>query len=586
MSAAGQRKAEEAFALASRGEAAAARKLLETYLRVRSGDSVARLALARILYETPAAKVDREASLAHFEAAANASDDPHEAWYHHVVALMGMDRTYAAWMLCDAALQRYPNDPMFLLMRGQAKVACGMSGLALDDLASAQKAYPSAEALMSIANISLYASNVSAETQRDHFIALGRALETDANVRTPEVPIDRAITRASTRAKGNAIVVALVSQDFREHPVAWFIESLLTHADPARLAFVLVHTAPAQDSGTERLRCLAARFEGTSGSSFHDVHALDDVALATFVRTLRVDRGQRVDVAIDLGGHTVGGRLGAFVHRLAPIQATYLGHPVTTGLRAIDIRIVDSLTDPVGSEHLSTERLARLDPCFVCYGPPAGAPVLARSESPTIRFGSFNAITKVSDVCALLWSRVLLANPGSTLVLKGATLAEASLRAFTRERFVKLGIDESRVQIFEPTTTTTEHLTAYNAIDIALDTFPYHGTTTTCEAMWMGVPVVSRIGDRHASRVGATLLNAVGLGDLCAKIDDEFVANASALARDAIRRNTLSGKGLDSLRSRMARSMLCDSADYANRFTLMIEGLVREYDERLADEAS
>jgi predicted O-linked N-acetylglucosamine transferase (SPINDLY family) len=102
----------------------------------------------------------------------------------------------------------------------------------------------------------------------------------------------------------------------------------------------------------------------------------------------------------------------------------------------------------------------------------------------------------------------------------------------------------------------------------------------------MGVPVVSRIGDRHASRVGATLLNAVGLGDLCAKNDDEFVASASALARDAIRRNTLSGTGLDSLRARMARSMLCDSEDYANRFTLMIEGLVREYDERLADEAS
>lgn len=547
----GQRKIDEAMVLARAGKIGDARRVLEPYLRAKPGDAEARLALACILSNIGPA--EREASLTHFEAAAMASDDPHETWFHHAQALTAMDRTLEAIGVCERALARYRDDPMFVFLRGQARMASGLSTLAIDDLKHAANVLDSADAWTAYANATLYASNVSPETQRDAFVRLGQLIEHHAGVR-------EAFAARSPRAN-EPLRLALVSQDFREHPVGWFIEALVRALDRSRVHVTCLHAAPLRDSATERL-ALAC-------DAFDDVSALDDAALCAMAR------GRHFDVAVDLAGHSAGSRLSAFARGLAPVQATYLGHPVTTGMSAIHARLVDSTTDPIGSDHLCVERLVRLDPVFIAFAPPRDAPEIAardRGANSPITFGSFNAVTKVSDACVALWSRVLSAVAGSRLLLKGATLAEPALRELTRKRFAACGVDASRVEVLAPTRTTREHLGAYSRIDIALDTLPYNGTTTTCEALWMGVPVVTRAGDRHASRVGASLLNGVGQGALVATSDDDFVRIATTLAADVSRPSTGSTRAQD-LRDSMARSALCDVKGLAERFTAALEAM-------------
>lgn len=552
----GQRKADEARALAQAGKPGDARRVLEQYLRARPGDAAARLALACILANGTVA--DREASLPQFEAAAMASDDPHEVWFHQAQALTVMDRPLAAWGVCDVALARYPGDPMFRFLRGQSKMAAGLSDDAIGELREVAGAGLINEAARGYANATLYASTVTATEQRDAFAALGHAIQ--ASVGT------RARIAARERRAGEALRIGLVSPDLREHPVGWFVEALMGGLDRARVHVTCLHAAPLRDSATDRLAKAADAFE--------DVSALDDTGLCAW------SRARGFDAVVDLAGHTVGGRLSAFAHGLAPVQATYLGHPVTTGMSAIDVRLVDSATDPVGSDALCVERLVRLDPVFIAFGVPRDAPEVAlrdRGNGGAITFGSFNAVTKISDACVAMWSRVLARVPGSRLLLKGATLAEPALRERTRQRFVACGVEGSRVEVLAPTRTPREHLEAYARVDVALDTFPYHGTTTTCEAMWMGVPVVTLAGDRHASRVGVSLLRAVGLSDLVARDEDDFVRIAASLADDRSRLESWRGMyGASGLRDTMAGSVLCDARGLAGRFVDAMESLCLE----------
>lgn len=558
----GQRKIDEAMALAHAGKPLEARRVLEQYTRARPGDAAARLALGLLLCSGGPAEL--EASLAHFEAAANASDEPHEAWFHQAQAMTMLDRPLASLGVCERALTRYRDDAMFIFLRGQARLAAGMSDGALGDLRHAAEMLDSADAWRTYANATLYAGSASAESQRDAFVRLGRLIEHDVGARTT--------LRPRVRRPKEPIRLALVSPDFREHPVGWFIETLIRELDASRIEVTCLNAAPIRDTATERI---AQR-----------VHAMDDVSGLSDDALCAMAQLRGFDVALDLAGHSAGSRLGAFARGLAPVQGTYLGHPVTTGVSAMDVRLVDSITDPAGSEHLCVERLVRLDPIFIAFGPPRDAPMAGPAPGPASRgasepivFGSFNAVTKISEACVALWSRVLREVAGSTLVLKGATLAEPALREHVRKRFVAHGVDAARVRVLSPTRTTREHLEAYRQIDIALDTFPYHGTTTTCEAMWMGVPVVTRVGDRHASRVGASILHATGvgaasLGALVAPDDDAFVRIAAGLARD---RSGLAGwRDTEGLRALMARSAVCDARGLAERFTAALESLVAE----------
>ncbi|MBX3358548.1 MAG: hypothetical protein KF745_08970 [Phycisphaeraceae bacterium] len=354
--------------------------------------------------------------------------------------------------------------------------------------------------------------------------------------------------------------LGLVSPDFRAHSVASFVESFLPHLK-GRLDVVCYYTGFTVDDSTRRIAAAAGLW--------HHVNTLGDADLASLIRE------DRIDVLIDLCGLFARGRLRVFQMRPAPVQATYIGYPNTTGLTAIDYRLVDSHTDPPGSERLATESLRRLDPCFLCYAPPANPPPVERltTDDPGgVVFGSFNNLQKFTDSTLAMWSRVIAAVPGSRLLLKNNAFTDESVRARIRAALDRHGLRLESIEILGRIDDPMQHLTAYRRIDIALDTFPYNGTTTTCEALLMGVPVVTLAGDRHAARVGVSLLAAVGLDSLVAATPDQFVAIATALAADTDRRRAFRS----SLRPTLLASPLCDAAGFARRFEEAVTAMWRQ----------
>jgi protein O-GlcNAc transferase len=352
----------------------------------------------------------------------------------------------------------------------------------------------------------------------------------------PDAP---AFAPANTPEPGRRIRVGFLSPDLRSHSVAYFLEPLLAHLDPGQFEVVLYHDHPVVDAMSERLRGHAALWRHVAG--------LPNASLEAAVR------GDAPDILVDLAGHTGQNRLALFARRLAPVQVTYLGYPDTTGLREMDYRLVDAVTDPVGeADRFHSERLLRFAPTAWCYAPPDCAPVPARAPGDAVTFGCFNNFSKVTDSTLRCWSSILAAVPGSRLLLKGHGLTSPAIAERLRGRLARIGIDPDRVELAGRSPGIAGHLEAYGRVDVALDTSPYNGTTTTCEALWMGVPVVTLLGDRHASRVGASLLTAVGRSDWIAANPSEYVQIAVRLAGDAGRlcrfrlglRNTVRGSVL------------------------------------------
>ncbi|MBL9000371.1 MAG: tetratricopeptide repeat protein [Phycisphaerae bacterium] len=373
----------------------------------------------------------------------------------------------------------------------------------------------------------------------------------------PVTPIN-----ATARAlDGRPIRIGLVSPDFRDHSVAYFLEPILEHNDPAAAELFAYHTAPKEDLVTVRLRGRVPNWRSIAGMPAREQ-----------ARTFAQDR---LDLLIELAGHTEHNAVPAMRYRAAPVQATYLGYPNTTGLRTIDYRIVDSITDPSGeTDGHCTERLWRLDPPFLCYRPQEPSPPVAAPPclaEGRITFGSFNIARKLNNRTISLWARVLLAVPGSRLYLKSRGLDEAGFAHDLRSRFAGAGVDPSRVMLAGYVRDVDGHLGAYRALDIALDPAPYNGTTTTCEALWMGVPVITVAGDRHASRVGASLLRAIGLPELVASTEDELVSAAADLAGEMTRLVRLR----ETMRERMRSSPLCDGPAFCGRFLAAVHEMVR-----------
>lgn len=372
----------------------------------------------------------------------------------------------------------------------------------------------------------------------------------------PEEKIDYPNTKDPDRT----LRVGVLSPDLRHAAVAFFIEPFFENRDRRGIELLAYSTALKHDRTGERLKGLADRW----------VHAPDwsDFELAATIRR------DGVDVLLDLAGLTSRNRLGVLALRAAPVQATYLGYPNTTGLRTVDYRIVDPTTDPAGTESSCTEALVRMDPCFLCYKAPDYAPpTTARPPDAPFTFGSFNSLLKFNRVTAGLWSRLLDAVPGSRLLMKSEQFKDAGSRQEAMKILVGAGADQSRVELTPPTQAPADHLGSYARVDIALDTFPYGGTTTTCEALWMGVPVVTMAGPVHAGRVGASILGAVGLGDLVAAGPEEFVRIGAALSADRARRTDLRG----TLRDRVRSSVLCDGPTFAHRLENTLRGMWRDY---------
>ncbi|MEA2698820.1 MAG: protein O-GlcNAc transferase, partial [Myxococcales bacterium] len=278
--------------------------------------------------------------------------------------------------------------------------------------------------------------------------------------------------------------VGLVSPDLRQHSVAYFLEPLLQAHRPEQVSYIAYACQGRADQVTERLRRVVDGWRSIEHLSDHDAAAMV--------------RADAIDVLIDLAGHTAHNRLGLFALRPAPVQMTYLGYPNTTGLDAIDWRITDRWADPPGlTEQWHSERLLRLPDGFLCYRPRADGPaVVAPPVDATggITFATFNQLAKVSSRALTLWGRILDAVPGSRLLIKGPAFADAATRTAFAARLGASPLAAHDVQLLPPVADEHEHLSAYGQVDIALDTTPYGGTTTTCEALWMGVPVITLAG--------------------------------------------------------------------------------------------
>lgn len=350
--------------------------------------------------------------------------------------------------------------------------------------------------------------------------------------------------------------LAFLSADLRRHSVAYFLEPLIAHLDPAQFEIYLYHDHAQMDDMSERLREHAVQWRNFAGQP-----------AAAVEECIRRDVP---DVLIDLAGHTGINRLALLARRLAPVQITWLGYPDTTGLRTMDYRFVDDVTDPAGeAEAFHTERLVRYSSTAWTYQPPIEAPEPAPVPSAAgrpVTFGCFNNVAKISDATLRGWMEILAAVPESRLLLKGHGLEDPSLTAALRERLAALNVAPGRVELLGRTAGLAEHLALYARVDVALDTFPYHGTTTTCEALWMGVPVVTLAGDRHAARVGKSLLQAIGREEWVATDWAGYVRIATALANDVAGRSEIRR----SLRDELARSVLLDHPGQAARFAAAV----------------
>ena len=355
--------------------------------------------------------------------------------------------------------------------------------------------------------------------------------------------------------------IGILSGDLRTHSVGYFAEAIF-RTRRAEDSIVVFSTLPAAQSDSMRVR-----FQSLT-SAWVECSILNDNGLDAAIRA------QKIDVLVELSGHTHGGRLSALDRKPAPVIVSAIGYPNTTGHPSVDWRIVDSNTDPFGSDAFATERLLRIDPCFLCYVPPNATPEPTMpAEDAPITFGSFNLTSKVGPETIRLWREALEMTPGSRLLVKSKSIADETTQRSVLARLEAGGIDPARVETLAYTATNADHFALYGRVHVALDTTPYNGTTTTCEALWMGVPVVTLEGDRHAARVGTSLLRAAGCDKWIAHSPKQFAEIAAGLARD----RTLLTEFRQVARAKLQASALLDTTAYGARFHDALHAVWRDW---------
>ncbi len=483
-----------------------------------------------------------EEAVVHGEKAVALAPGNARAHNNLALALKELGRYAEAVSHFDASIASDPDQFEVHANRGGLLVALNRHAEAIDGYERALALRPANALLRSDM---LFTMNYMPDLPRDRFFAAHR--------RWNEIhaPPERIASLADARPADTdrRLRIGYVSADFREHPVSYFLAPLLATHDRRQVEVFCYGDVPSPDAHTQRLKALADRWV--------EIRGMDTPAISECIRR------DGIDILVDLAGHTGGNHLPVFVRKPAPVQIAWLGYPNTTGLDAIDYRITDIIADPDhGEDRFYSETLIRLKRCFLCYAPPEDAPAVApppASRSGIITFGSFNNIRKLTPQDVASWAAVLRVVPGSRLLLKAETLGDRTMRAQVLALFAEREIEPDRIVAAPWTANYAEHLARYGDVDIALDTSHYNGTTTTCEALWMGVPVVALRGDRHASRVGASLLTAVGMPEWIAEDSAGYVALAARLAADIDGLATLRAQ----LRERLRASPLCDAAEFA-----------------------
>jgi predicted O-linked N-acetylglucosamine transferase (SPINDLY family) len=377
---------------------------------------------------------------------------------------------------------------------------------------------------------------------------LGAALAATARFEAAGPACRRAVELDPRSAEAWRLLRAgLVSGDLYRHPVGFFLQGPLRELDETRVELYAYSCNPREDEVTASLRPHVAVWRAVAG--------LADADLARLVHD------DRIDVLVDLAGHTEHNRLPVFARRPAPVQATWLGYFATTGLREIDWKIGDPWVTPTEEEAHFTERIWRMPVCCYCFAPPVDAPPVAELPSRAngyVTYGCLNNLAKLNDGVVETWARVLRADPDARLLLKSRPLRSEEVVDRVRRRFAHHGVGAERL-LLESADHYPRHLEAYARVDVALDPFPYTGGATTTESLWMGVPVLTLRGDRYIGHQGETLLRAAALPDWIATDQDDYVRKALQLAADREGLARLRA----GLRARTASSPLFDARRFA-----------------------
>ncbi len=380
----------------------------------------------------------------------------------------------------------------------------------------------------------LYALNYDPEYTREQIFA-----EHKRYAQYYEAPLCALVAPHFNMCGTRRLRIGYVSGDFRNHSVAYFIEPILANHDAGQFEVYCYYNHSATDAVTRRLQGQAHQWR--------NIAALSDDEVAQQIRA------DQIDILVDLSGHTAMNRLLVFARKPAPIQATWLGYLNTTGLSAMDYRITDEFATPPGeADQYHTEKLLRLPAVQGCYQAPESSPEVGTcpfEKQGHVTFGSFNSLAKITPEVMAAWADILKAVPGSRLVMMAQGL-EHKIKPMTAQ-LVKLGVDANRIRLlgFQP---FSEYLKLHQEVDIHLDSFPYTGGTVTCHALWMGVPVISLVGETVTSRNGASILTAVGIGDLVATDKAGYIRLATELAADTDRLQSLRAE----LRPRLKASPL------------------------------
>jgi protein O-GlcNAc transferase len=368
---------------------------------------------------------------------------------------------------------------------------------------------------------------------------------------------------SNPRTPHRRLRIGYVSPDLRMHSVAFFIEPLLGAHDHENYEIFCYANVTHPDTVTKRLQALTDQWR--------------DIAQLSDEETARVIRKDGIDILVDLAGHTAGNRLLTFARKPAPIQVAYLGYPNTRGLAAIDYWLSDAYADPVGkTEDYYVEKVVRLPRGLNCYKPLPESPgvgPLPTLHADHITFGSFNNASKISEVTIACWAKILIGVSTARLLLKARALSDEQTCDRLQDAFAAQGITPQRIDMIGRVASSVEHLALYNRVDIGLDTFPYNGHTTTCEALWMGVPVITLAGTTHAGRVGVSLLTQAGLAELITATPEAYVELAIELANDLPHLQGLR----QSLRERLAASALCDAKGFTRALEAAYRGMWEKY---------
>jgi predicted O-linked N-acetylglucosamine transferase (SPINDLY family) len=451
--------------------------------------------------------------------------------------------------VCKMALEINPSHSVVYNNMGNAFSSLGLYKDALDAYRKALVLDPKNEICAS--NVALF-SNYIEDISREECFAYHQKYRKFFE--------GESVVQCSVFPATDKIKLGFISADFCNHSVSYFVRGFFKNHDKDKFEIHLFASVRALDNVSEEFKNYV--------HSWHDITSLNHLQIADLVKD------EKISVFFDLSGHTEYNSLRVFGLRPAPLQITYCGYPNTTGLKSIDYRITDDVSEPTDAQNFHSEKLYKIDDCFLCFSPifPLVSCDFRSFENREIVFGSFNNSTKYTDKTIRLWARVINSVPNAKLFLKYKSFNDPALRQLMLSRFANSGLDKEKIVFEGHLNRHTEHLSQYVNMDIALDCFPYNGTTTTCEALLTGVPVITILGDRHVSRVSASILTAVGHHEFIAKDEDEFIEIAKNLAADTKKLMEIK----QNLREKMLNSILCDEIGFTKKFENAILNMMDE----------